>query len=324
MHAGRITPKPVKLSTGVWDAITTDPPVYIPTPVESLNTIITGLPEGELILIAGRPSQGKTALAMQCVEFAAAGGVPCGVFSMEMSRRSLALRLALGRAKIENNRFRNREKVPLTDDELARLREAYDYLDTLPIYVDDRPGLRSEQMLEAATVWKKEFDVGLIMQDYIQLAEGDGDNRQEIVGKTGRDLKIIARDLSVPVIALSQLNRGIEGRESRKPRMSDLRDSGQLEQTADTIIMFAYPNAPDDDLDDIRAVEMHVVKQRNGPTGVAHAQFNKPATAFETLNEDLMPQAEAEEAKPKGKKEKEPAGKRQDKWKKKQEEAEPT
>lgn len=284
MNTGLQIPRPKLLFEGSDGWFSGEAPNFIETPLEALNDIIVGLPESELILIAAKPSQGKTALAMQMAAETANNGQPVGMFSLEMSRKSLGQRLACSILGIDSNRLRRRFKTPLSANELAKIEEVRASLAGLPLYVDDRGGLTAEKIYQTSLEWKKQYDVSSIYLDYVQLVEGDHDNRQEAIGASARVFKQIAKELSIPFVALSQVNRAIDSRESRVPLLSDLRDSGQLEQVADTVLMFQYPNSPDDDLDNVRECQIHVKKQRNGPTGIAHVQFNKRLTKFEPLN----------------------------------------
>lgn len=299
METGIKVPKPKRLFEDSNDWFTGTPPRFIATPLESLNEIIVGLPESELFLIAAKPSQGKTALAVQIAYDMANGNEAAGVFSMEMSRRALGQRLACSLIGLDSNRLRRRATVPMSKAEIGKIEEVRTALDALPLYVDDRGGLSAEKIYATSLQWKKDYDVKAIFLDYIQLIEGADDNRQEAIGSAARTFKQIAKELNIPFVALSQLNRAMDQRDSRVPRLSDLRDSGQLEQVADTVLMFSYPNSPDDDLDNIRECEIHVKKQRNGPTGIAHTQFNKQFTKFEPINDiNLIQQAESRGGKP--------------------------
>lgn len=288
METGIKVPKPKLLFEGAVEWVRSDPIRFIETPLEPLNDIIVGLPSSELILIAAKPSQGKTALAMQMAANTAQEGQTVGVFSMEMSRKQLGERLACSALGIDSNRLRKRWKEPLSEAEQSAIEEFYQDMANLPLLVDDRGGLSAEKIYAASLAWKKDFDVKAIFLDYVQLIEGGDDNRQEAIGSAARIFKQIAKELEIPFVALSQLNRAMDTRESRVPRLSDLRDSGQLEQVADTVLMFSYPNSPDDDLDNLRECQIHVKKQRNGPTGIAHVQFNKQHTIFENLDPDAV------------------------------------
>lgn len=293
MQTGIQVPRPKLLFEDSDNWFSGEPPKFIETPLEALNEIIVGLPDSELILIAAKPSQGKTALAMQIAAETAYSGQPVGFFSMEMSRKSLGQRLACSVLGIDSNRLRRRAKQPLTPAEIGKIEEVRSQFSDMPLYVDDRGGLTAEKIYATSVDWKKQFGVQAIFLDYIQLMEGDSDNRQEAIGAAARVFKQIAKELVLPFVALSQVNRAVDSRDNRTPLLSDLRDSGQLEQVADTVLMFSYPNSPDDDLDAIRECQVHVKKQRNGPTGIAHVQFNKRLTKFEPLNPaDIMQQSD--------------------------------
>lgn len=288
MNTGIQVPKPKRLFEDSENWFTGDPPNFIETPLEPLNEIIVGLPESELILIAAKPSQGKTALAMQIAADMAHNGQACGFFSMEMSRKSLGQRLACSVLGIDSNRLRRRARAPLSAGDIASIEQVRADLNDMPLLVDDRGGLSAEKIYATALQWKQDYDVKAIFLDYVQLIEADSDNRQESIGAAARVFKQIAKELVVPFVALSQVNRAIDSRDSRIPLLSDLRDSGQLEQVADTVLMFSYPNGPDDELDTIRECQIHVKKQRNGPTGIAHVQFNKRLTKFEPLDSEAI------------------------------------
>lgn len=303
MMTGMKTPEPRLLFDGFHERLNSKPPNFLESGLAPLDEIIVGLPESELILIAAQPSQGKTALAMQMSANIAVNGDAVGFFSMEMSRGQLADRLACSVAGIDSNRLRNRGRVPLSPKEIRILNEIIKENAKLPIFVDDRGGLSAEKIYTTAQTWKEKYNVKAIFLDYIQLTEDGNENRQEGIGSAARIFKKIAKELSVPFVALSQLNRASSSRESRTPKLSDLRDSGQLEQIADTVLMFSYPNSPEDDLDNIRQCEIHVKKQRNGPTGIANVMFDKVFTKFEPLEMSRLA-VHSEEPTPTGKRQK--------------------
>lgn len=288
MMTGVSVPKPKLLFEDSDGWFSGSPPNFIETPLKALNEIIVGLPESELIIIAAKASQGKTSLAMQIAADAAHNGLPVGIFSLEMSRKSLALRLACSVLGIDSSRLHRRAKVPLSAKELKDFSEITSSLSTLPLYVDDRGGLTAEKIYAASIDWKEKYGVKAIFLDYIQLVEGNTDNRQEAIGSAARIFKQIAKELAIPFVALSQVNRAADSRESRIPILSDLRDSGQLEQISDMVLMMSYPNSPDDDLDHVREVIIHVKKNRNSSTGLAHAMFNKRMTRFEDLDAEVV------------------------------------
>jgi replicative DNA helicase len=277
-------PDPVPLGSVAVDMITSDPPIVVPTGLSVLDELIVGLACGDLTIIAGSPSQGKTALGMQIAEHAAANGVAVGIFSLEMSPAALSLRQLAAHSGVSAQRLRRRNMAPLTDAETAAVNEAAAYLQQLPLFVDTRSGLTGEQVYATVEGWVSR-GIQLVLLDYIQLMEGHNDNRQEAVGRNVRLLKAAARDHGIPFIALSQVSRAVHMRDDKKPRMSDLRDSGQIEQVGDTIIMFHYPNV-EDQFDEVRECDLHVVKQRQGPVGVVEVQFHRPTTRFMERNHD--------------------------------------
>lgn len=293
MEAGKKIPDPKLIFEGASERFHSDPPRFIETPLPALNEIIVGLPESELIIIAGQPGSGKTSLAMQMAAYAAMQGQAVGVFSMEMSRAQLGERLACSALNITANQLRSRWKTPLSAADTASIDTLYKEQAALPIFVDDRGGLQIDEIHHTAKYWKEKYAVKAIFLDYVGQIEGGGMDRQEAIGSAARRFKIIAKELSIPFVALSQVNRAINNRESRIPQQSDLRDSGQLEQVADIILMFSFPNSPDDDADIIRECQIHVKKNRNGPAGIAHVQFNRGRTQFETLDPDIISQTRA-------------------------------
>jgi replicative DNA helicase len=274
-------PTPVRLGEVAWDVVTGDPPEYIPTGLSALDDLISGATSGELMVIAGSPGQGKTSLAMQIAEAAAEMGIPVGVFSLEMSPEALSVRQLSAHSGVHMSRLLRRRFHPLSEEEVQRVTLAADKLKRYPIFVDPRSGLHGETVYTTSTEWVSQ-GIRLIILDYLQLMEGDAGSRQETVGRNARDLKRVARDFNVPVIALSQVNRGAGFREDKVPRMSDLRDSGQVEQVADKILMFHYPQ--DGDLREAtRECQIHVVKQRQGPVGYATVTFDKTKTRFKDI-----------------------------------------
>lgn len=275
-----VVPKPLMIGDVAWEVATTDPPGFIPTGIGPLDELIVGATDGELLIVAGAPSQGKTALAMQIAETAAIGGVNVGMFSLEMGPAALSMRMIAAHSGVSITKLRMRAKVPLSAKDQDAVEAAAKFIGTLPIGVDSRSGLTGTQVYETVADWKKS-GVGLILLDYIQLMEGDSESREEAIGSNTRQLKNAARDFALPFIALSQVNRAAGQREDSVPRMSDLRGSGQIEQVGDTILMFHYPNI-EDKLEMIRAVDIHAVKQRQGPVGFASLYFNKPLTRFQT------------------------------------------
>lgn len=273
-----IKPLPlVRLGDGAMEDFRNDKPeIFIPSPLASLNEIILGAISSELLMIAGQPSQGKTALGMQWAVNAAEQGTTAAVLSMEMGRRALRNRLVASLTGIPIKMLRTREWAG--DKQRSLAVEAAEYLNGLPLYVDDRSGLDGQQVYDTLLSWKKQ-GVGLAVIDYLQQMSGANESRVTQVGDAVRAVKAGAKDADLPVILISSLNRAANSRADGKPRMSDMRDSGDIEFVADTILMFHYPE--DDLMEDIRQVDIHVMKQRNGPTGIASVLFNKPKTIFE-------------------------------------------
>lgn len=273
--AKQIAPK--NIFEGFSDFIRSAPPRSIATGVNQIDDIIGGANASELMVVAGRPGEGKTSLGTQMGLAAAEDGYIPGVFSLEMPRRTLAQRMVAAKSGVSFRRISDRWKNPLTPAEDAAIEAVLAEWGDMPMKVDDRGNRTAEQIYETALWWKKEFGVNWFLIDYIGLVRGDIDNRQEIVGQASALFKEIAKDTDSPVVALCQLNRGAAGRE---PRLSDLRDSGQIEQNADTVLMPYYPNAPEDKNAAFRECNWMIVKQRNGPLGTAQTMFDAAATRF--------------------------------------------
>jgi replicative DNA helicase len=250
------------------------PQEYVPTGIKAIDDIIVGIVHAEVTLIAGKPGQGKTALAMTILQNAAEQGLLVGVFSLEMSRRALAMRFIAGLSGVPIHALR---KMDMTPKQKAAVTAAVKRLKGLPLYVDDRSNLSGNAIFETMGQWK-EMGIGLVAVDYVQLMSGENEQRQVQVGEAIRAVKAAAKTFDLPVMVLSQVNRASDIREDKKPRMGDLRDSGELEQVSDTILMFHYPE--DDKDQSVRVCDIHVVKQKNGPTGIATVKFDQQATRF--------------------------------------------
>jgi replicative DNA helicase len=258
----------------------------VATGYDELDRITAGLQPAEMIILAARPSMGKTALAMNIVQHAAMiGKVPVAVFSLEMSVESLALRMLCSLGPIDSQRIRTGR---LVDSDWPKLTRATGMLSEAPIYIDDTPGLTVLEMRAKARRLKSEQDLGLIVVDYLQLMQGksSSENRAQEISDISRSLKAMAKELNVPVLALSQLNRSLENRTDKRPQLADLRESGAIEQDAD-VIMFIYRDEvynraegnPNRGL-----AEIIVGKQRNGPTGVIKLSFLGEYTKFENYS----------------------------------------
>jgi replicative DNA helicase len=251
-----------------------------------LDDMMNGLQNGEMIIVAARPSMGKTALAMNVIEHISADNrLPCAVFSLEMSKQQLAQRLLCSRGQIDAHKLR---KGLLQSHEYAHLANVVGELAKAPIWVDDSPGLTPLELRAKARRLKLQHDIKCIMIDYMQLMDNPGvESRQQQISEISRAIKAVARELSVPVIALSQLNRASEGRDGHRPRMSDLRESGSIEQDADVIMLLHredYYRMSEPDFQPDNIAEIIIAKQRNGPTGTVKLTFLNKATRFENLS----------------------------------------
>ncbi len=243
-----------------------------------------GLQKGDLIILAARPSMGKTSLALNLAYHVAVHEKqPVGVFSLEMSREQLVMRM-LGSSGSFN--LHNLRRGKLRAEDWPRLTQACEQLSRAPIFIDDNSGISVLEMKAKARRLKQQHGLGLIVIDYLQLMSGGGriENRQQEISQISRNLKGLAKDLGVPVIALSQLSRGVEARGDHKPMLSDLRESGSIEQDAD-VVMFIYREEyykPDDETVRNKATVI-VGKQRNGPIGQFDLHFHKEFTRFSDL-----------------------------------------
>ena len=252
-----------------------------------LDKQTAGLQPGDLIVLAARPSMGKTAFAVNIAENVAINeGLPVVIYSMEMGAAQLALRMVGSIGRIDQSHLRLGK---LADDEWGRLSEAVDKLGKSSIFIDESPGLSpSEVRARARRQARICGQLGLIVIDYLQLMTGNGggseENRATVLGEISRGLKALAKELKCPVIALSQLNRSVEQRPDKRPMMSDLRESGAIEQDAD-IIMFIYRDEyyTKDECKEPGVAEIIIAKQRNGPVGTVKLMFQRMHTKFENL-----------------------------------------
>jgi replicative DNA helicase len=257
----------------------------VPTGFTKLDELTSGLQPSDLIIVAGRPSMGKTALALDIAAYAAVeGGIPSAIFSLEMAKEQLALRMLCSEAKVDAHRLRGGF---LSESDWPKLTRAAGSLSEAPIFIDDTPGLSALEMRAKSRRMKAEHNLGLVVVDYLQLMRGraDSDNREQEISDISRSLKALAKELNVPVMALSQLNRRVEERGDRRPQLSDLRESGAIEQDADVII-FLYRdevyNKSEDNPNKGKA-EIIIGKQRNGPTDKFELTFLDKFTCFENL-----------------------------------------
>ncbi|MHB2148990.1 replicative DNA helicase [Calditrichota bacterium LG25] len=257
----------------------------VPSGYTKLDQLTAGLQPSDLVILAGRPSMGKTAFALNLARNAAIDhGIPVGIFSLEMSSDSLAMRLLCTEAKVNIMSVRTGK---FTKEEMDRLTEHASKLMTAPIFIDDSPAMNVLELRAKARRLKAEHNIQLLVIDYLQLMEGKGDNRQQEITHISRSLKGIAKELDVPVLALSQLSRAVETRDkSKKPQLSDLRESGSIEQDAD-VVMFVYRpeyygimEFEDTGQSTHNMCEIIIGKQRNGPTGTVRLSFLKEYGKF--------------------------------------------
>lgn len=259
----------------------------VPTGFVDLDRMTSGLQAGDLVVLAARPSMGKTSFAVNIAEHVALNeGLPVAIFSMEMGAAQLAVRIVGSIGRVNQGNLRTGK---LNDDEWPRLTEAIERLRTVSLHIDETPGLSpTELRANARRLARTCGKLGLIVVDYLQLMSGSGsaassDNRATELGEISRGLKMLAKELQCPVIALSQLNRSVEQRTDKRPMMSDLRESGAIEQDAD-IIMFIYrDDYYNKDSKEPNIAEVIIGKQRNGPTGTVKVFFQKNQTRFENL-----------------------------------------
>jgi replicative DNA helicase len=253
----------------------------IATNFYDLDARLSGLQRGDLIIIAGRPSMGKTSLAINIAENIALEGGVVGVFSMEMGGAQLAMRMLGSVAKIDMHRLRTGK---LDDREFGKLADALERLDPAKIHIDETAALNSIDLRARARRLHRLYGkLDLIVIDYLQLMSSprQGENRATEISEISRSLKALAKELNVPVIALSQLNRGLEQRQNKRPMMSDLRESGAIEQDADVILFIYRDEVYDPESKDKGKAEIIIGKQRNGPIGMVELTFLGQYTKFE-------------------------------------------
>ena len=253
----------------------------VSTGFKDLDDMTSGLQPGDLVIVAGRPSMGKTSLAMNIAENTAVGSkLPVAIFSMEMPGEQLAMRMMASLGRINAHKVRTGK---LEDDDWPRLTHAIGMLAEAPMFIDDTPALTPLELRTRARRLKREHGLGLIVVDYLQLMQApeSSENRATEISGITRSLKGLAKELGVPVVALSQLNRSLEQRPNKRPVMSDLRESGAIEQDADVIFFIYRDEVYNEDSQDKGTAEIIIGKQRNGPTGKVKLTFLGEYTRFE-------------------------------------------
>lgn len=255
----------------------------VPCHYTDLDKLTAGFQRSDLIIIAARPSMGKTALALNIARNAALqSGVPVGIFSLEMSKDQLAMRLLCAEARVDSHKIRTGF---LSQQECAKMITAAGSFMDAPIYIDDTPAISTLELRAKARRMMADRGLGLVVVDYLQLMRGrEGtERREQEISEISRGLKALAKELNIPVIALSQLNRKVEERNNKRPQLSDLRESGAIEQDADVIAFIYRDEVYNPDTPDKGIAEIIIGKQRNGPTGEVKLAYINSYTRFENL-----------------------------------------
>ncbi|NLW10082.1 MAG: replicative DNA helicase [Firmicutes bacterium] len=255
----------------------------VPTGFADFDRITAGLQPSDLIILAARPSMGKTTFALNIAENAAVRlNIPVAIFSLEMSKEQLALKLLCAQAGVNNQRIRTGN---LSEEDWPRLSHALGRLSEAKIFIDDSPNISAWEIRAKARRIKAEHGLGLIIIDYLQLMQSRyrTENRQQEVSEISRSLKALARELSTPVLALSQLSRAVEQRPGKKPSLADLRESGSLEQDADLVCFLYREDYYDPETEKKNITELIVAKHRNGPTGKVEFYFQKEFSKFVSI-----------------------------------------
>lgn len=260
----------------------------IPTGFIDLDKKLAGLQKADLIILAGRPSLGKTSLALDFARNAAVSEkVPVGLFSLEMSKQQLIERLISAEANVDLWRLRSGQLSDEgKDNDFEKISQALDSLSSAPIYIDDAASPNALQIRTMARRLQAEKGLGLLVIDYLQLMQGTGriENRNQEVSEISRSLKNLARELNIPILAVSQLSRAPEARTDQIPKLSDLRESGSIEQDADVVLFIYREDKVKKDSDRKNIAEIHIAKHRNGPTGKIELYFNEDYTSFKNLD----------------------------------------
>lgn len=266
----------------------------VPTGFRKLDNILSGLQKSDLVILAARPSVGKTSLALNMALNAASQGLTVGVFSLEMSKMQLVERLLAAEARVDSWRLRTGN---LSDDDFPRLGRAMGKLSEMSLYIDDSANLTAMQIRTKARRLQAEKGLDLVIVDYLQLMDSSvrNDSRVQEISEISRSLKGLARELDIPVLALSQLSRAVEQRPNKRPQLSDLRESGSIEQDADVVMFIYREDMYDRNSENQNIANILIAKHRNGPTGEIDLYFQKETMQFKNLDsrvEESQPQGD--------------------------------
>jgi replicative DNA helicase len=258
----------------------------LPTGFVELDDLLSGLQAGEFIIVAARPSMGKTAFGLNVAEHLCANDrTPAAFFSMEMSKQQIAQRMLCSRGRVDSHRLR---RGVLSEADIETLQACCNEMFDMPLFVDDTPGMTPLELRAKARRLHQRHDIKAVFVDYLQLMYVPRvESRQQEIATISRSLKALAREINVPVVAMAQLNRSPEGREGHRPRMSDLRESGAIEQDADVVMLLHredYYKRPEDAPEIKGVAEVIIAKQRNGPVGTVQLNFNARLTRFDNLS----------------------------------------
>lgn len=265
----------------------------LPSAIPALDELTAGFHRSDLVIIAGRPGMGKTSLALNIAQhLTTVESVPVGVFSLEMSAEQLLTRMLCAEAHVDGARLR---RGHVRNDEVEALGSAIKMISGVPLYVDQTGGLSLKELRAKARLMKARHDVRMIVVDYLQLVFITGrkpQNREQEISLISRSMKALAKELDIPILALSQLSRATDLRPGRRPQLSDLRESGSLEQDADLVLFMYRPEVYDDDDAEVKGyAEIIIGKQRNGPVGVVPVAFQRGVTRFQNLTWKLYDEA---------------------------------
>ncbi len=264
----------------------------VPTGFPDIDNILSGLQKSDLIILAARPSVGKTSLALDIARAAATQHkIPTGIFSLEMSSDQLIDRMIAAQGDVDLWRLRTGNlHDDANDNDFERINEAMGELNDAPIYIDDASSANIMTMRTMARRLQAQHDLGLIIIDYLQLMEGRStENRVQEISEISRGLKTLAKELNIPIIALSQLSRAVESRNDQRPKLSDLRESGSIEQDADVVMFLYREDRVKPDTENKGIAELIIAKHRNGPVGIAKLYFKEECASYRSLEQHHMP-----------------------------------